>query len=64
MSDTLAHIFINFSKRKVTLVDDDGYEKCVQWKWDTEGAEGFADTVSDIQQIVDPNMITYCFISK
>ena len=26
MSDNLAHIFVNFSKRKVTLVDEEGYE--------------------------------------
>ena len=64
MSDNLAHIFVNFSKRKVTLVDDEGYEKYVNWKWDEEGAEGFAETVSDIQEIVDPDIITYCFAAQ
>jgi len=64
MSDTLAHIFVNFSKRKVTLVDDEGYEKYVQWKWDEEGAEGFAETVADIQEITNPDLITYCFAAQ
>ena len=64
MSDNLAHIFVNFSKRKVTIVDDEGYEKDVQWKWDTEGSEGFSETVEQIQHVVDPDLITYCFAVK
>ena len=64
MSDTLSHIFVNFSKRKVTIVDDEGYEKYVQWKWDEEGSEGFADTVAQMQEIVDPDIITYCFAAQ
>lgn len=64
MSDTLSHIFVNFSKRKVTIVDDEGYEKYVQWKWDKEGSEGFADTVAQMQEIVDPDIITYCFAAQ
>ena len=59
----LAHIFINFSNRSVKLVDDEGYEQNVIFKFDEEGAEGFAETVNSIND--DPNldsdMITYCF---
>jgi len=62
--DSLAHIFVNFSKRKMTLVDDEGYEKDVQWKFDDEGAEGFSETISEIQEIIDSDMITYCFAVK
>lgn len=61
---TLQHVFINFSKRKVTIVDDEGYERDVQWKWDQEGSEGFAETVEQIQHIVDSDLITYCFAVK
>ncbi|AIX35359.1 hypothetical protein Syn7803US62_18 [Synechococcus phage ACG-2014a] len=32
MSDTLSHVFVNFSKRKITLLDEEGYEKDVCWK--------------------------------
>lgn len=59
--DSLAHIFVNFSKRKMTLVDDEGYEKEVQWNFNTTGAEGFSETISEIQEIVDNDLITYCF---
>ena len=62
--DSLAHIFVNFSKRKMTLVDDEGYEKDVQWKFDDEGAEGFSETISEVQEIIDSDMITYCFAVK
>jgi len=62
--DTLSHIFVNFSKRKMTLVDDEGYEKDVQWKFDDEGAEGFSETISEIQEIIDNDLITYCFAVK
>ena len=62
--DSLAHIFVNFSKRKMTLVDDEGYENEVQWRFDKEGTEGFAETISEVQEIVDNDLITYCFAVK
>lgn len=65
MSDTsVAQIFVNFSKRKITIMDEEGYEKEVQWKWDQEGSEGFAETVDSIQQVIDADLITYCFAVK
>jgi hypothetical protein len=62
--DTLSHIFVNFSKRKMTLVDDEGYENEVQWKFDEEGTEGFSETIAEVQEIVDNDLITYCFAVK
>ncbi len=61
MSSKLAHVFVNFSKRSINIVDDEGYDKTVNWKWDAEGTEGFSETVNEIQDILDPDMITYCF---
>ena len=62
MQDTsVEHIFINFSKRSVKIVDDEGYDKTVTWKWDDEGSEGFAETVSTIEDITNPDERTYCF---
>ena len=58
---SVEQIFINFSKRFVKILDNEGYDKTVNWKWDIEGAAGFAETVSDIQDAVDPDLITYCF---
>ena len=60
MTDALSHIFVNFSKRKVTLVDDEGYEKDVHWQFNSIGAEGVSETISQIQEIVDNDLITYC----
>ena len=62
--DSLSHIFVNFSKRKMTLVDDEGYENEVQWKMDMEGAAGFSETISEVQEIIDNDLITYCFAVK
>ena len=45
-------------------MDEEGYEKEVQWKWDKEGSEGFAETVDNIQSAVDSDLITYCFAVK
>ena len=58
MSDTsVAQIFVNFSKRKITVMDDEGYEKEVQWKWDKEGSEGFAETVDTINLQLTPTSL-------
>ncbi|AHB80872.1 hypothetical protein S-MbCM100_022 [Synechococcus phage S-MbCM100] len=64
MSDTLSHVFVNFSKRKITLLDEEGYEKDVRWNFNSIGSEGFSETVSQIQEILDPDMITYCFAAE
>jgi len=59
----LAHIFINFSKRSIKLVDEEGYEQTVQFKFDDEGAEGFGETVNSINDDpdLDSDTVTYCF---
>ena len=64
MSDTLSHVFINFSKRKITLMDEEGYERDVRWNFNSIGSEGFSETVSEIQEILDSDMITYCFAAE
>ena len=64
MSTNLAHVFVNFSKRSINIVDDEGYDKTVNWNFNSIGAEGFSETVSEIQELLDPDMITYCFAVK
>ena len=62
MSDELLErININFSKRSVTIFSSDGDKKTVTWKWDREGSEGFAETVSAIESMTDPEIRTYQF---
>ena len=34
-------VFINFSRRSVKIVDSDGYDDTIEWKWNEEGANGF-----------------------
>ena len=57
----LQHVFIDFSKRSVKLLDNEGHDRVVDWMWNKEGAEGFVEVVSAIQDELDPDMITYCF---
>ena len=62
MQDTsVEQIYINFSQRSVKIVDDEGAYKIVNWKWDEEGSEGFSETVTQISENVDSELITYTF---
>ncbi|AFD02632.1 hypothetical protein Syn7803C97_16 [Synechococcus phage S-MbCM6] len=63
-TDLLEHININFSKRSVTITSSDGDKKTVVWKWDREGSEGFAETVSLIESMTDPEIRTYQFAEQ
>jgi len=62
--DSLEHVYIDFSKREVTIESDCGKTKTVSWKWDREGSEGFAETVSAIESVTDVSMRTYCFTEQ
>ena len=48
----LEHVFINFSRRNVILLDEEGYESEINYKFDEEGSEGFSETISMIQNQV------------
>tara|TARA_B100000575_G_scaffold260840_1_gene234084 strand:- start:8686 stop:8895 length:210 start_codon:yes stop_codon:yes gene_type:complete len=54
----LAHVFINIAKRQIKIVSEDGYDDTVTWKFDAEGAEGFADTTSAMIESLDEEMLT------
>ncbi len=60
----LEQVWINFSQRSVKILDNEGNDKVVTWKWDEEGSEGFSETVSELEDILDPDMVTYCFAVK
>ena len=60
MTDT-EQIFINLSKRSIKFIDIDGCDKEIMWGWNKEGAKGFSESISDIVDIVDSDLITYCF---
>jgi len=42
-------------------LDNEGFDRVIDWMWNKEGAEGFAEVVSAIQDTVDHDLITYCF---
>ncbi len=60
----IEQVFINFSRRSVKIVDSDGYDDTIEWKWNEEGANGFLETVTNIQNSVPSEIVTYCFSEK
>tara|TARA_Y200000002_G_scaffold187024_1_gene154396 strand:- start:1080 stop:1286 length:207 start_codon:yes stop_codon:yes gene_type:complete len=54
----LEHIWVNIPKRSVKILDTEGYEEKVTWKFDTEGMEGFMETLSTFQDL-PKDLITY-----
>ena len=55
----LEHIFVNFTQRKITIVDDEGYDEVIQYRFDDEGAEGFHETITSFKKNVPDELITY-----
>ena len=54
----LEHIWVNIPKRSVKILDTEGYEEKVTLKFDTEGMEGFMETLSTFQDL-PKDLITY-----
>tara|TARA_B100000427_G_scaffold57718_2_gene45292 strand:+ start:16304 stop:16546 length:243 start_codon:yes stop_codon:yes gene_type:complete len=50
--EALEEVIVNFSKRQITLISDEGDNKIIKWKWDDEGSQGFAETVDLIKQVL------------
>lgn len=60
MSDTyLEHIWVDISRRSVKIMDSEGVDEVVQWKFDEEGAEGFSETLTTFNENVPAELITY-----
>ena len=54
----LEHIWVNIPKRSVKILDTEGYEETVTWKFDSDGMEGFTETLQTFQDLPD-DLITY-----
>tara|TARA_Y100000992_G_scaffold272158_1_gene213556 strand:- start:200 stop:463 length:264 start_codon:yes stop_codon:yes gene_type:complete len=54
-------VFIDFSRRSVKILDSDGYDDTIEWEWTKKGADGFLETVTNIQNDVPSEIVTYCF---
>ena len=55
----LEHIWVDFPRRNIKILDNEGYDEIVQYRWDKEGAEGFWETVSSFKENVPEEMTTY-----
>jgi len=61
MTTYVDHVFMHFPQRRIVVVDNEGYDEEVKFRWDEEGAEGFADTVNCIAESLPSEKLTYCF---
>ena len=55
----LPGIFLSILLRKITIVDDEGYDEVIQYRFDDEGAEGFHETITSFKKNVPDELITY-----
>ena len=63
MNETfIIHVFINLSKRTITVLDTDGNDRLIVSN--LEGAQDFTAACSEIADIVDTEMITYTFAEQ
>jgi len=52
MSDSsVEQVLVNLTHRSVTILSDEGEVREINWKHDEEGAEGFHETLSGMQDI-------------
>ena len=54
----IEQVFINFSRRSVKIVDSDGYDDTIEWQWTKIGADGFLETVTNIQNDVPSELVS------
>ena len=65
MNETfIIHVFINLSKRTITVLDTDGNVRLMEFPHNLEGAQDFTAACSEIADIVDTEMITYTFAEQ
>ena len=48
----LEHIWVNIPQRTVKILDNEGYDEVINWKFDAEGAEGFYETIVEFNENV------------
>lgn len=52
MSDSsVEQVLVNLTNRSVTILSNEGEVREVHWKQDEEGADGFHETLSQIQEL-------------
>ena len=58
-STYLEHIWVNIAQRTVKILDNEGVDEVITWKFDEEGAEGFHETIVDFNKNIPEDLITY-----
>tara|TARA_Y100000287_G_scaffold167062_1_gene150108 strand:- start:33 stop:224 length:192 start_codon:yes stop_codon:yes gene_type:complete len=58
-STYLEHIWVNISTRTVKILDNEGVDEVINWKFDAEGAEGFQETIVEFNKNIPEDLITY-----
>ena len=59
--DYVEHAFIHMSTIRVILRDEEGYTEEVRFNFDEEGMGSFEDTISLLQDFLDPDDLTFVF---
>jgi len=62
-SDTryVDHAYFYFAQRRIVVVDDEGYDEEVRFRFDEDGCEGFHGMVNMLQEGLPAESRTYCF---
>jgi len=55
----LEHIWVTISDRTIKILDSEGYDEVIRYKFDMEGAEGFTETIAAFKENVPEDMVTY-----
>ena len=50
----LEYVWVDFPRRTITIMDNEGRQENVRYKFDEDGADGFQSVVEMIQRDVDP----------
>tara|TARA_B100000927_G_scaffold191359_1_gene154354 strand:+ start:6472 stop:6666 length:195 start_codon:yes stop_codon:yes gene_type:complete len=53
------YVWIDLPKRTVSIQVSDGNIEKIRYKFDDEGANGFQESVNNIQQVIDDESICY-----
>ena len=55
----LEHIRVTISQRSIKMMDSEGVDEVIKWKFDEEGAEGFSETIAEFNKNLPEDLITY-----
>jgi len=60
----LDHVIIDVPKRKISMFSDHGEHEEVNFRWDSEGAEGFTEAWQDIHNTLPEELYTVKYFTE